>query len=136
MSDRAALLAATVRPPRRGKVWALTLDTTDRAYDLSALDLPQDFKSGANDDVFITMQAEDADAYYYFHSATASDLDETTADAAGAPQVTQNNAHCARLPADASIDLLINRVADRWLIVKGSAAGILRLWPSSQNTAR
>jgi hypothetical protein len=134
MTDRATSQADNVVPARRGKIIALTVDTTARSYDLTALALSKPFVSTQDDTVYITMVCDSADVYYAFHSATASDLSDTSAVAAGAA-LAYNNAYAARLVKDTTLDTRINRRVDKFLQVKtASGTAILRFWASSQNT--
>ncbi len=137
MGSTAEQQASNVLPPRRGKVWAVTVDSTARAYDLSALalaDSPAPEKANTKRRyVFLALQAETNDVYFYFDSATGSALADGTTQAAGAAAVTMANAHCAILEAGASpMYVRIDRTIDKFIQVKAaSTSGVLRMWASS-----
>ena len=135
MTDVTQRQAMNVVPPRRGSVLVLTLDTTDRPYDISGLAFgkAQD-AADADGGLYLTLFAETANCYYYFHSATASDLDETSAVSAGGTAAFADAA-CAMIMAGTSVDVRIVREVDKFLVVKGSAAGKLRIWASSHPTS-
>jgi len=129
-SDEALQQAADFLPPRRGAVLAITLDTTARPYDISGLTADGVSSLERGHDVYITIQAEGADVFYYFSSATASDLSKTAAITAGAA-AAYDNTHPARIVVDQQAHHRLNRAVDKWLILQGSAAGIARLYFSS-----
>lgn len=128
--------ANNVLPPREGKIIALTLDATARAYDLKVLELGgASYKTDLKGQrVYLTMQAETADCFFLFCSDGTTSLNQATAIAAGSA-LAYNDAYCARLPANTAIDVHIDKDTDRYLVVKGSAAGVLRFWASSQVSA-
>lgn len=124
---------AECRPPRRGATWALTVDATARAYDISKCNLggftpPEDHKT--TQDVFLYLQAETNDVYFYFSDATASNLDNTAAQAATSADLSFATTHGALLKAgNAPLKLRITRSVDKFLIVKAaSTSGVLRMW--------
>jgi len=135
MSSEAARQALNVVPPRRGGIIAITTDTTARPYDLTGLALGKAYgsgdNSGANSGVYVTMQAQTANVFYQLSSATASDLDETAAIAAAGTAAFANT-HGALLVAGDTVQFRIIRTTDKFLILKGAAAGIVRLWASSE----
>lgn len=132
--------AFELRPPRKGLVLAITVDSTARPYDLAALDIGNDGAppNGAGDrprSVMLWMQAETNDVYFYFDSATSNALDNTAAVAAGAA-ATYANTYAAVLKAgNVPQAFRINRTTDRWLILKAaSTAGVLRIWAASTDS--
>lgn len=130
--DESGRQALNIVPPRRGAVCAITVDTTARSYDISALDLGKAYDSqNADGGVYITMQAESTTVYFYFCDTSAVGLDETAAVAAGGTAAFANT-YGAMLPQSACIDTRIVRAQDKYLVVKGAAAGKIRLWASSQ----
>ncbi len=137
MGSTAEQQASNVLPPRRGKVWAVTVDSTARAYDLSALGLANEAAPEAANTrrrhVFLALQAETNDVYFYFDSATGSSLSDSTTQAATAAAVTMATAHCAVLEAGASpMYVRIDRTLDKFIQVKAaSTSGVLRMWASS-----
>jgi hypothetical protein len=133
---------AECQPPRRGAVIALTIDTTARAYDMLALDLSGFTPKNAQKEqshVVLWMQAETDDVYFYFASGEAGavatgdvdDVDTTAALAAGA-SLAYANTYAARLVANnGPLPIRIDRSVDRFLVVRGDAAAILRFWAAS-----
>ncbi len=123
---------ANVCPPELGKTLAITLDTTSRAKDLGTLDIGG-AKVERGGTMYLTMQAN-AEWYYAFSNATGTIL-ETSADAAAAA-ITFRADGCARAVSGEIVRVRVDRVRHRFLIVKGAAAGILRVWVSSDGTTR
>lgn len=128
-----------IKPPRRGAVWALTVDSTARPYDLTQLDIGGEKLGGgkANQkiEVAIWMQAETNDVYFHFAPASANDLDHAAAQAAGAAAAAPANTHGAVLKAgNVPQRFVITRGLDVFLIVKtATTGGILRVWAASQS---
>lgn len=128
-------------PPRRGAVFALTVDSTVRAYDMLALDIGGFTPSNAQRDpknVIVYMQAETNGVYFYFQAAAAGavvvpDLSDTSTQAATSAPVAYANTYAALLPPGlAPIKFRLNRAIDRFLIVKAaSTSGTLRMWAGS-----
>lgn len=137
MGARAEEQHSASLPPRRGQVWAVTVDSTARAYDLSALGLagmPAPEAAGTRPQhVILYLQAETNDVYYYFDSVTGSALDNAAAQAAGAAAVGMQTAHCAVLKAgNAPLKVRIDRSQDKFIQVKAATtSGVLRLWAAS-----
>lgn len=126
---------ANIVPPRRGAVWAVTVDSTARAYDISKADLggyTPDAKRPNS--VFLYLQAETNDVYFYFSSATASDLSDTAAQAASSADLAFANTYGALLEAGGPpLAVRIDRMTDKFLILKAaSSSGILRMWAASE----
>ena len=113
--------AANNLPPRRGQVLALGIDATARPYSLTSLafgrtDPPQE--SPKREHVFLTLQvAGNQDVYFYFASATASDLDDTAKVAAGST-LSFANTYAWRLPVGEERTFRLDRNVDKFLIVK------------------
>lgn len=125
--------AARITPPRKNTVLAITLDTNVRAYDITGLSIggfTPDAGAARHGHVFVTIQAQTADAFFYFHTATDSALSTTDAISAGAAAV-YGATHCLRIPAGEERTYFLDRSKDKFLVVKGSAAGVLRLFASS-----
>lgn len=139
MASIAEQQEAVCRPPRRGAVFALTVDSTARPYDLSTLALGASAAPSSSGseraEVVLYMQAETNDVFFHFHSATASDLSDTAAVSAGGA-VAFATTYGAVLEAGAPpIKLRIDRKLDRWLIVKAAnTSGILRFWAASDQS--
>ncbi len=122
----------SVLPPQRGNGFQLTLDTTVRVYDVGSLAWGgKSFdKKKQNQWVFLRLHADGADVYYRFHSASTDDMVPTTYISAGGT-VSLQDAYAEKLPSGMSIEIRINRMDHRYLSVKGSAAGTLRVTGSS-----
>jgi hypothetical protein len=136
MGSTAEQQAASVLPPRRGAVWAVTVDSTARAYDMTALSLageaPEAAASRAQH-VMLYLQAETNDVYFYFDSATGNSLSDTTKQSASAAAVAMAAEHCAVLKAgNPPLRVRINRSVDKFIQVKAaSTSGVLRMWAAS-----
>ncbi len=125
-------------PPRKGAVWAVAVDNTARAYDISKAALGGYTPEGAlkkRAEVYLYLQAETNDVYFYFHSATDSALDDAAKQTATAADLTFVATHAAILEAgNAPLKLRINRSLDKFIVVKAaSTAGVLRMWASSES---
>lgn len=126
-------------PPRRGAVWALTVDSTARAYDLSKAAIGGYTPEGSlkkRAEVYVWMQAQTNDVFFYFHTADASaDLSDTAAQSAAEADLTFADSYCAVLEAGESpIKVRLNRSLDKFIIVKAaSTSGILRMWAASDS---
>ncbi len=136
MTDRAQTQAANVVPPRRGLVWAQAVDVTARPYNIALLPFGGKAICNANqvDHIYLTLQADGGDVYYYFDSATGSALLDTTTNAAGTPltATTMSAAMAAKVPSGSSVDVRIERNLDSWICVKTSAStATLRVYASS-----
>lgn len=126
--------ASNVLPPVDGKIVAITLDATSRVYDLGAIDL-----GGERVELGGTMtlrMISDVSFYYKFKDTNSMTVNEASADAAGATPTFQANA-AVLAPANQYVDIVSwNRKQHRYLGIKGSAAGVVRIWVSSQKTSR
>lgn len=132
MPPEADQQAMNVVPPRRGAILAITLDATARPYNLTLLTMGGvAYNAALAQHIYLTLQAETANCWYFFHSATDSALDKTAAIAAGAT-AGYANTHAAYLPAGQSVSHRIKLNVDKWIEVQGSGAGILRIFASSQ----
>ncbi len=138
MGSRAQEQDSSVLPPRRGAVWALTVDSTARAYDLTAVAFggspAPEAAATRPQHVMLYLQAETNDVYFYFDSATGSSLANGTTQAAGAGAMAFADAHCAVLKAgNPPVKVRIDRSLDKYLQVKAaSTSGVLRLWACSE----
>ena len=135
MGDLVSQAQATdILPPRRGKVIALTVDTTARAYDLTTINLGDIYRPTATDKLYITLSANGGEIHYYFSDVTASDLSDTAAIAAGGTLAFATT-YSGVVEDGARQYERIQRNVDKFIIVK-SAAGtpILRIWASSPST--
>ncbi len=137
MASVAEEQAATLQPPRRGAVWTLTVDSTARAYDISRLTLGTFVPSAANKtraNVVLMLQAETADVYFYFDSATGNSLSDTAKQAATPADAAFADTYCAILKAGSSEVFRIDRTLDKFIQVKAaSTSGVLRMWAYSEN---
>lgn len=138
MSSIHAALAAHIIPPRRGLVLAVAIDSTARPYNLGALAFAGYTPSADSvtpAEVMLTMQADGCDVFYYFHSATASDLDNTAAVSAGGSPAYATT-YAAKVEDGDAAHVMVNRAIDKFLVVKSAsgASGTLRIWASSQSS--
>lgn len=138
MGSLAEVQAASILPPRRGAVWAVAVDSTARAYDMTALSLAGATPEAAGTrptHVYLYLQAETNDVYFYFDSATGSALADATKQAAAAGAVAMADAHGAVLKAgNPPLRVRIDRSLDKFIQVKAaSTAGVLRMWASSES---
>lgn len=136
MATVAEELAAYTTPPRASLVWAVTLDTTFRAYNLIPLAMggfTPEADGKRRGEVFVTIQAQTADVFFYFSATdTAASANSTTAQSAASADAAYGaNTMTAYIPAGQERSYVLNRSLDKYLIVKGSAAGILRMFASS-----
>ncbi len=132
MESESVRQAANITPPRRGACLVITIDATAQAYDLQTIALGKAYNEDDSytDAVFITLQAQTADVYYHFSESNSADIDETAAVSAGGALAFANT-YSPVLVAGTEKDFRIVRAQDRYLVVKGSAAGKLRLYASS-----
>lgn len=138
MTANALEQAHQLVPPRRGSVWAVTVDSTARAYNIGTLTLggfTPDGSGAQRSNVCLALQAETADIFFFFDSATGSGLDDTAAQAAGAGTATLADTHAIILKAgNPPIMLNIQRNVDKFIQVKAaSTSGILRMWVVSES---
>ena len=124
---------ANVQPPMSGKIVAVTLDAVSRRYNLGALQFGGEVVERGGE-MFFTFQANVA-WFYRFHDSDAGTVDEAAVDAAGAGPTFQANA-CARAEAGELVSVRLDRKRHRFLLVKGSGAGTLRYWVSSEPSTR
>lgn len=125
-------------PPRKGAVWAVDVDSTARAYDISKAALggfTPEASAGRRAEVYLYLQAQTNDVFFYFHSATDSALSDTAAQSAGAADLAFVATHAALLEAgSAPIKIRINRALDKFIVLKAaSTAGVLRMWAGSES---
>ena len=130
-----------LRPPRRGLILAVTVDSTARAYDLSALDLGNDGQPPVTPGdrprfVDLFMSADTNDVYFQFAPDTSVvSLDNAGTVAAGGSPVVTNAMGALLKAASLPIYFRINRQTDRYIIVKAaSTAGTLRIWAASADS--
>lgn len=129
---------ASLTPPRRGAVWAVTVDSTARAYDLSKIALggyTPEASQKKRSNVVLYLQATTNDVFFYFDSATGNSLSDTAKQAAGAADVAFADTYCAVLKAgNPPMQVRIDRSIDRFIQVKAtSTSGELRMWACSEN---
>ncbi len=119
--------------PRRGAVIALTSDATARPYDLSLITLGGSaFRTGQNDQIFVTLLASTAVIYHQFSPTTQNDLSSVAAISAGGA-LAYANTYGPPLPSLLPVAYRLCRVTDRWLILQG--VGIVYIWASSPPNA-
>lgn len=136
MSDKtqAALVqSGRARPPRRGEVIALSVDSTARKYDLTTLDL-DGMDPSDSEWVHVALQADGDAIYYQFADATltgAPELDPAATISAGDP-LGYDNAYGVMLANGSVHEVAIQRSIDTQLVVVTSSAAILRLFAASK----
>lgn len=127
-------IANIITPPRRGLIIRITLDTTARAYDLRSMlfgrSVAPDPAVPNGDKVMIRIRAITADVHYYFAEDNTVTLDSSAVIAAGGA-MTLLGTFCDTIPAGAFEDVTINRDIDKYLHIKGSAAGTVVIRASS-----
>jgi hypothetical protein len=140
--EEATRQSDNLRPPIREECVAVTVDSTARSYDLSAIAWPtikpRTGQDGVSDYVYITLFNDGSNVIYHlFDEDTQSDLNDTTVDSAGAAPLTLNAAHGSPIVANGRVDWRINWTnKHRWIQVK-CASGLsstLRMHLSSQGT--
>jgi hypothetical protein len=128
---------AGLLPPRKSNTWAVTVDSTARAYDISKLAIggfTPEASLAKRQQVVLYMQAQTNDVFFYFHSATDSALSDTAAQSAGAADAAFVATHCAVIKAGSAEVFRIDRTIDKFLVVKAaSTSGILRVWAYSES---
>jgi len=134
MVDKATSQSDNIVPAKHGKIWAVTVDTTARSYDLRLIDLGQKFKGeSVNDDLYICLAADGANIYYSFDSATQSDLVTTAADAVGASPPTFGATYGDVVFASTKEHVRIRRNVDHFIQLRvASGTAVLRVRASSQ----
>lgn len=118
---------------RKGKELVIVVDGTSRAYDLWTIAFgtaaintnATQPESCTNTKFFVTMTADGGDVYYLF-GATSPTVDETAAVAAGAGLAYTANAADV-IPAGKTLDGYLTRGVDRFLAIKTTAVGTVRL---------
>lgn len=131
MSEIEERQAANVTPPEIGKIQAITLDTTSRRYDLGLLDLGgvAVLRGG-----YLYLSLVSTVAFYLaFNSSDAGTVDETAALAAGGTATFTSNGAWL-VPANVEFVVRVHRTRHRYLVIKGSGAGIVRIRASSDST--
>lgn len=132
--DGAENQAANIVPPREGEPLAITLDTSSRAKYLGGVALADMAApatvADAGKSFFLSIQT---DVAFYFMLADNAEAvcDETAVNAAAIVNVVKTAKTCMYVPAGAEANLRLDRWKDRYLIVKGTAAGTIRLYASS-----
>jgi hypothetical protein len=120
-------------------VLALGLDATAREYDLNAVALggwTQEGHGTTQQMTLLRIESVGAICYLYFSDVHdgSPDLDDATVISAGG-SLTFDTAMCARIASGATADFWIDRSRDRYLTVKGSGAGTLRIYAASEASA-
>jgi len=126
--------SANILPPRSDGILAMTLDNTSRRKRLDLIDI-NDADVTKGGEVFLTLYA-DVKFWFRFAETDAGTVDETAADAAATTTPTYQANAGWEVPASTEVHVRIHRKTDKVLIVKGSAAGTLRVRPSSDTTGR
>ena len=136
MGSNAEAQAANVQPPRRGQIFAVSVSATATAYNLGGLAMSgatPEASAARRNELYIAIQADGGAIYYYFHSATASDLDDTAKASVGGA-VAYANTYGVLLPASAVHEIRIDRSRDKFLVLKtASGTAIARIWATSES---
>ena len=152
MATRATYQADSIFPPRKFRaasgtplvgtqtgVWVQAVDGTARPYNIALLPLGGRAATnpGQCDHIYISLQAQTNDIFFYFDNVSSSVLDDTAINAVGVALTGTTMAATMpyRLMAGTSIDLRIERSQDSWIVLKCAGAGTatLRLYASSQS---
>lgn len=134
MTIEATRQADNILPPRRSGIIALAIDSTARAYDLSVITMGGSTFSSTQKGqrVYLTLQADGGAVYFHLSSASATTLSDTATIAAGGT-IAYANTYGAKIESGGSMDIRIDRLDDRYLVVKtASGTATLRFWASSQ----
>jgi len=119
--------------PRRGKVLAVAVDATARAYDLTALAFGDDpYQAVKAQFCDITVQADGNDIFFYFDSATGSALSDTAVVSAGGTAAFADT-YAAKIDSGTFQTFRIRRNLDKFIQVKCASGktATLRLYASS-----
>jgi hypothetical protein len=138
MGTIAEELASGNVPPRRGAVWAVTVDSTARSYNISKANFgggTPEASGGRRMEVTLYLQAETNDVYFYFDSATGTALNDATKQAAGSADLAFADAHGAYLPYGwPPFKVRIDRTIDKFITIKTATnPGVLRIWACSES---
>lgn len=126
--NEASRNAVKVCPPRRGEVWAQSVNSTATAYDITGLALAGKTKGK----VYVALQAMGGDVYFHFDSATSNGLSDTAAVAVGGSAAFADT-YGPAIPQGATHEMWIDRAVDKFVVFKcasGSSA-IVRMWAVS-----
>lgn len=125
---------ANVQPPRRGECFALTVDSTARAYDITVLafgGIAPEAGHSRRLETFVTLRAITNDVYFYFSNVNTADLDNTSVIAAGGA-LAYANPQGFPIAAGTEVRVRLDRSRDLFLIVKAaSTSGTLFFRASS-----
>lgn len=123
--------SANIIPPRTNGGSAFTLENTSRRKDFGGVDIfGKSVTKGGS--LFLTFVA-DVKWWFRMSSTDTGTVSETAIDAATDPITLQANWGVEVQPGQ-PIDVRVDRVVDRYMIVKGSGAGTMRWWASSEIT--
>lgn len=136
--NEAGRQADNIRPPRKTEVLALGVDVTARCYDLEGLTMggkTYNVAAGVRDAIYFTLEAELADVYYYFGSASVTITMSAASVISPGSALAYDAKYCMRVPQNDTRDVRIERSVDKFLYVVVSAgSAILRMYASSQPT--
>ena len=134
-----------ITPPEGGAQIAITLDATAQKYDLWNVAIGRGTVAPSQDGTAGAVSAKDAyvyvkliadvDFYCFFSKDNSLTIDNASSVAVGGAVVFTANA-CDLIPAKTPEHIRINRTEHRWLYVKGTGAGTLRLRASSHPSAK
>ena len=127
--------AADILPPELGKILVIAVDGTSRKYDLSQIDLGT---AGADvgvagkpsKSIYLTFLADGADVWWALSAADGLTISETSTVALdGTP--AHSTARPWKCPKDSEQHRRVDRNRLKWLYLKGSGAGFVRIMASS-----
>lgn len=126
--------AANIQPPKVGEMLVITLDATSRRYDLGGVAWGGKAVDRAGD-IFMSLYGDVA-FYFATNDTNAGTVDETAALAAGGAVSAFTTNAAWQVPAGVEVSFRFNRARHRYLVIKGSAAGKVRIYASSDTTGR
>lgn len=135
MSDSIAVKQdSQLTPPVVGSILVITLDATSRRYDLGGADIGG-YAVADGGNLFVVLKT-DVKCYLAFNSSNAGTMDETAALAAGGTVSGFTSDGAWELEAGVEYPVYLNRSQHRYLVVKGSAAGKLRIRAASPSSVQ
>lgn len=125
--------AARIVPPRNASCCAITVSTTARTYSLLTLTLggfKPEVELNRRNEVYLTIQPETADLYFYFSNQASNSMDKAQAIAENTP-IVLDALYAAYIPAGQERSYTIDRSIDQFIVLQGSMPGKVRIFASS-----
>lgn len=126
--------ADNVTEPVQGFCLAITVDTTSRTYDTQGLQFFDKLTTNGKERTYLTLAAEGAKVYYAFSNLSATAIDDAAAVTAGGALAFANT-YCEVIFDGTKDQVRWERAQHRYLVLKASASGKLRLRASSDPSA-